>query len=264
MLAVGITIGWIAETAKRQQRAVQNVRELGGTIGYEYEGPFVDLTPGRLSFIFAPKNSAIHGLVGPALPEPAPGWLIGCLGIDFFDEVVSVDLSKREVDLLQVRKFRSLRRLNLNRARWLTNIEPLKTLTDLEWLELFGTQVSDLTPIGELKKLKVLNIQDTNVETIETIEALAQLRSLDLSDTAVKDFATLKSFRELLMLSVANTRFSDVELLQGLTELRLLDLRGAPVSDLSPLVDLEHVVIILGNTQSPTIPTKLEARVRRS
>ena len=66
------------------------------------------------------------------------------------------------------------------------------------------------------------------------------------------------------MLSVANTRFWNVELLQGLTELRLLDLRGTLVSDLSPLVDLEHVVIILDNTQSPTIPTKLEARVRRS
>ena len=94
MVAVCFALGWKVERARKQRNAVNMVLQMGGTVGYEYEGPFINEP---------------HGIVGPRLPKPAPEWLIKRLGIDFFDEVVSVDLPERVVDLKPLGKLSALR-----------------------------------------------------------------------------------------------------------------------------------------------------------
>ena len=50
-------------------------------------------------------------------------------------------------------------------------------LEDLQWINLYNTQVSDLSPLAELKNLKWLTL---NATPVEDISPLAQLGNLEL------------------------------------------------------------------------------------
>ena len=53
---------------------------------------------------------------------------------------------------------------------------------------LFKTQVSDVSPLAKLAKLKALNL-GSQVSDVSPLAKLAKLESLDLSDTQVSEQA---------------------------------------------------------------------------
>jgi len=97
----------------------------------------------------------------------------------------------------------------------ITDLSPLRDLTDIECLNLDGTNVTDLSPLVNMKKLKSLNISGS-----------------------VSDLTPISCLIGLNVLDIAQTEIQDLKPLAGLTALRILIL-GGPVSDLAPLVALE-------------------------
>ena len=65
----------------------------------------------------------------------------------------------------------------------LSDISPLKNLTQLKELILSYTQVSDLTPLKNLAQLKELNISNTQVADLTPLKNLNQLAKLFLIKT---------------------------------------------------------------------------------
>jgi len=58
------------------------------------------------------------------------------------------------------------------------DLTPLSNLNALNWLDLSGTQVFDLSPLGKLRGLKVIKLYDTPAVLPENLEAtLALFRS---------------------------------------------------------------------------------------
>ena len=86
-------------------------------------------------------------------------------------------------------------------------------LINLQYLNLAGTQVADLTPLAALTNLERLNLGGTQVAGVTPLAALTNLQSLYLSSTQVADVAPLAA----------------------LTNLQTLDLRGTRVTDFSPV-----------------------------
>ena len=72
-----------------------------------------------------------------------------------------------------------------------SGIEPLRALTQLQALNLEGTQVSDLEPLSELTQLQELNLNYTQVSDLEPLRELTQLRELELRGTPVSDLSPL-------------------------------------------------------------------------
>ena len=64
-----------------------------------------------------------------------------------------------------------------------SDLFPLKTLDNLQALHLESTKVTDLSPIRNLNALILLNIQLTNVTDIQTIKKLKNLEYLFLYET---------------------------------------------------------------------------------
>ena len=120
MQIVCLALGWKVEKARKQREAVNWVQECGEHVFYDYE---LDDARKRV----------------PNPQPPGPKWLRELLGIDFFDDVVSVAFDQ------------------------MTDVTPLAGLTSLESLVLEGTQVSDVTPLTGLKNLKELHVNDTQV-----------------------------------------------------------------------------------------------------
>ena len=79
-------------------------------------------------------------------------------------------------------------------------------MTRLRKLFLNGTQVSDLSPLAELKDelkaLRALYCSRTNVRDVSPLAELTRLGTLDLSATLVSDLSPLAGLTELGLLRV--------------------------------------------------------------
>ncbi len=113
---------------------------------------WVDSQNGHVTF--AHKYDAVSGQVNHNLELPAPGWLVGVLGIDIFDSVDAVVLdNKVVVDLSPLTDFRKLRSLGI-------------------FIEI--DDQLDFSPLSELKNLECLHLAYTGISA----ERLSELREL--------------------------------------------------------------------------------------
>ncbi len=132
----------------------------------------------------------------------------------------------------------------------LADVAPLAALTELQRLDLAGTQVSDLAPLAALNELRSLDLNGTHISDLTPLAALTELQRLDLAGTQVSDLAPLKGLTALKTLSLINTRVSDLAPLAALNELNSLDLNGTHISDLTPLAALTELQSLdLDNTE---------------
>ena len=129
-----VWLGWTVHLANEQRKAVEWVREKGGSVEYDYEhnpNPF----------------SVVKG------KPPVPKWLVQLLGVDYFGNVTGVDIGVPVED---------------SPVRDLT---PLAGLQSLQELNLYSTQVNDLTPLANLTSLETLYVINTPVSE-EQVEQL--------------------------------------------------------------------------------------------
>lgn len=115
--------------------------------------------------------------------------------------------------------------LELNGVQ-IVDFNPLKGLSGLESISVNGgyagdnaqlkgekSALKDITPIGEMKQLKILQISGTQLKDIISIGNLKNLQVLDLTDNEISDISCLK----------------DVPIASGLS------LRGNGIADFSPM-----------------------------
>ena len=96
-------------------------------------------------------------------------------------------------------------------ASQVTDLVPLKLLTDVQELYLDGVATAELAPLKSLSGLQALSLDNTAVDDLTPLKGLSSLKYLSLVDTTVADLAPLK----------------------GLSNLQTLDLKGTAVEDLS-------------------------------
>ena len=151
-VAVAIPCSWLTaamKAAKEQGQAVDEIKKLGGSVGYDWE--FDAAGTNRLN----------------AQP-PGPEWLRKLLRDDFLEAVVWVDVYSNE----------------MTDAR----LAHLARLTQLKDLNLRNTQITDagLAHLSGLNQLRGLAIQENTQITnagLAHLSGLNQLRGLYLKDT---------------------------------------------------------------------------------
>jgi hypothetical protein len=137
-----VWLGFYADRAHRQRRAVEAFRALGGEVHYFHGG------------LLGPKD--------PALPGPA--WLRNLMGVDFFDKVVAATFDQgpvRDEDLRCVEDLPELVRLVIASPEVTdAGLVHLQRLVHLTHLQLYCPQVTDaglvqLQPLRELVELRM-------------------------------------------------------------------------------------------------------------
>ncbi|SMX39482.1 leucine-rich repeat domain-containing protein [Maliponia aquimaris] len=118
----------------------------------------------------------------------------------------------------------------------ITDLSPIAPLTRLEKLDLRGLPVTDLSPLAGMTRMGALMLEGTGITDISVAARFPDLQELRLDGTQVTDFAPLADCRALRCLSVRRTAFSDLGLLADLPELETLDLTGTQVDDITPLL----------------------------
>ena len=127
---------------------------------------------------------------------------------------------------------------NLERPRVL---RALAELSNLSYLDLSSTGVSDVSALSSLSNLSFLDLSSTGVSDVSSLSSLSNLSFLDLSSTGVSDVSSLSSLSNLSFLDLSSTGVSDVSSLSSLLNLSSLDLRSTGVSDVSALSSLSNL-----------------------
>jgi hypothetical protein len=159
-----IACSWFAvklQQATRQREAVAEIKKLGGICVYDWQ---LDANGG---FDYSYSKTKPTG----------PVWLRNLLGDDLFQSVIMVGFeAEREVTD--------------------ASLEPLKGLSEVRELDLYGTKVTDagLRHLKGLSQLRELCLSDTQVTDagLEYLKELTQLQQLDLDGTQVTDAGVTK------------------------------------------------------------------------
>ncbi len=101
----------------------------------------------------------------------------------------------------------------------------------VRWVDLRNTQVSELSPLAELKSLGHLWLQYTPVSDLSPLAELKSLEHLWLHNTQVSDLSPLAELKNLETLGLSNTQVSVLSPLAELKSLELLFLYNTQVSD---------------------------------
>lgn len=111
-------------------------------------------------------------------------------------------------------------------------------------LNLNNSNINDISFLSSLTQLQSLFLHNTKIKDISVLSDLTQLQGLFLSNTQVKDISILSSLTQLQTLSLNNTQVKDISALSGLTQLQHLWIDNTPITDLSPLAHLKDLKII--------------------
>jgi Leucine-rich repeat (LRR) protein len=175
-------------------------------------------------------------------PTPdAPDWLVDMLGVEYFANVVSVQMpcycwpDRYRFDYRNLRYFSQLKELHAGESNIAdADLTYVAGLQHLRIIELHRTAVGDrgLAWLKNLKSVEELDLHATKATDagLESLETWQRLTYLDLSGTQISDagLRSLSSLHRLKHLRLSGTAITDAGLddLRGLTELQSLDLRG--------------------------------------
>ena len=88
----------------------------------------------------------------------------------------------------------------------LNDLKPLAGLSDLEFLEVNGSQVHDLAPLAGLSKLRWLHLDSTQVHDLGPLADLSNLEYLRVGGTQVSDLKPLAGLSRLEWLDISDTQ----------------------------------------------------------
>ncbi len=123
-------------------------------------------------------------------------------------------------------------------------------LKNLKTLDINQTQVSDLSPLTGMTALQTLLLNRTQVSDLSPLTGMTALQALILDQTQVSDLSPLTGMTALQVLTLNQTQVSDLSPLTGMTALHRLYLNQTQVRDLSPLTGMTALqTLLLNQTQ---------------
>ena len=123
----------------------------------------------------------------------------------------------------------------------ITDVSPLSGLTNLRELWLGINSIADVSPLAGLTRLTTLSLGGTRITDVSPLSGLTNLTWLYLGETSITDVSPLSGLTNLTTLNLNRTSIADVSPLSGLTNLTWLYLGGTSITDVSPLSGLTNL-----------------------
>lgn len=135
-----------------------------------------------------------------------------------------------------------LKQLSLSGNTQLKSIHPIDKCTELVELYIKGCPIADLSPIGHLSSLAVLNITYNAYQNWQKLTGLINLRRLSINGRALIDLSQLPVFIQVEQLSINQCpALEDIRPLAQWVGLKYLNLNYNAILDFSPLLTLPHL-----------------------
>ena len=145
-------------------------------------------------------------------------------------------LGKAKGDSITPSEMATLTRLGAPEAG-ISDLTGLEYATNLTYLDLWKSSVSDISPVAGLTKLTHLGFAANNaISDVSALVGLTNLTALWVNGNSISDISPLAGLTKLTRLGLSSNSISGISALAGLTNLTLLKLDNNSISDLSPLV----------------------------
>lgn len=115
------------------------------------------------------------------------------------------------------------------------DLTPLKDLKKLKLLRLSHNAIKDVTPLKDLPLLEKLYISHNQIEDVSIINNLKDLKSLDISVNKVNNISVLKDLTNVENLDIRNNEISDISVTKNYKKLNWLMANNNKIKDISPL-----------------------------
>lgn len=158
----------------------------------------------------------------PVVASPAPG-----AKVTFNDGVVEAAVRKqlmKPAEPIYSSELSKVYRLAIPSG--VKTLSDLKKFTNLEYLDMSNAQITDITSLSYLKKLRVLYLQRNNISDISPLKELAGLEVLSLNGNRISDISTLSALASLTELYIRDNIITDYSPLANLKKLNILYLKG--------------------------------------
>lgn len=170
-------------------------------------------------------------------------------GLQYAKDLKKIDLSYNRVsDLTPLKDLTNLRKLSFYMNK-ISDISPLENLTNMEELHFAFNTVTNLNAISGMKNLKVLDFANNGLSDITGIEGCINLSSVTLSGNNITDISQMKYLTNMDgFLWLNDNQIKDISALVGMTKLKELDLFNNQISDITALANLRNLEKLnLGN-----------------
>ncbi len=144
-------------------------------------------------------------------------------------------------DLDMLYRFVSIYSLNLSGNRAIKSLSPLSELRDLKVVDISNTQIQDLGPISNVTFLESLNISNTPTSDIQFIKYSDRLRFLDISNTQVDSIAELINLKNLISLKIQKAPIANFSVINEFQNLEELDLRESGFNNAENIKSLKKL-----------------------
>ena len=155
-----------------------------------------------------------------------------------FRRKVEINDSVNAEKLMQISQ---ITELDLSNNNYILDLTGVGKLSNLKVLDISNTSITDLIPLRNLTKLEVLNCSNTEVEDFSPLRYSIQLKSLVANRTKLNDLEPLARFSYLEKLHAAFTPVYDLNPLENLSNLADLDLAATNIINLSALSNLSEL-----------------------
>ncbi|CAL6047177.1 Conserved_hypothetical protein [Hexamita inflata] len=157
-----------------------------------------------------------------------------------------LDLSQNSnlTNLIPLQKLMKLAILNLKYCQKLKQFDPLRSLIDLKQLILDFNDLKDISFIKYLTNLQILNLYQCNLSNIDVLTTLVNLKELDLYGNTNINITPLQYLTELTKLILDECYILSVEALMPLQKLKELHLYNNSIVYVKPLLQLKKLNIL--------------------
>jgi Leucine-rich repeat (LRR) protein len=163
------------------------------------------------------------------------------------EAIIRARLSKQveELDENTLLELDSLSYADVPPPQSISSIKGLEYCKNLIYLHLGSQNISDISPLSSLTKLKNLWLdQNEKIADITLLENLTELVELNLSCNLITDISSLKRMVSLEYLNLRYNPIDDIAALGNMNELKKLWMSQASIDDLSPLSQLNNLEIL--------------------
>ncbi len=143
-------------------------------------------------------------------------------------------------DLTGLEKCRALASLELA-GNEISDVGPLKDLTEIQLLDLAGNQIEDLAALAGIKAIQFLDVSKNRIKSLEPLRGLERLTSFYASENEIADLSPLFALPRMTSLHAQNNRITGIDGINNLKRLSSLGLSGNQIENLAPLQGLTNL-----------------------
>lgn len=155
-------------------------------------------------------------------------------------------IDSRNRNTYELNKNMEVNGLNLY-ANQISDISFISHLTELTHLNIGENQINDISILIKLTRLTFLDCNNNKISDISVLANLIELKYLSLWNNKISDISVLSNLKQLNHLNLWDNEISDVFNLSNITQLKYLDLDSNNISNISALKNLTNLTTLYLN-----------------